>query len=230
MWEEKGGAEIIKFNNLKNKGSSLTVCVSIFVIVCILLILSGSYLIKQLNENDNYFYKAMKLINVLTDSGKNILNQGLPLLNSNLASPKVIPNNPEDMVKYFLYSLTRVDVADSKTLLSACISIMNIKKVNHINSTESLGLTDLETQYYQKPIEKIVKREQEVSQEEQKKISLFSKPLVAVYTTHNAETFIPTDGTAKIEGKNAGVAKVAKTLSETLEKKHSIKTVYTDTI
>lgn len=45
------------------------------------------------------------------------------------------------------------------------------------------------------------------------------KPLVAIYTTHNAETYEPTDGKPKLEGKNAGITKVATKLSETLESK-----------
>ncbi|MBZ4687249.1 MAG: hypothetical protein JG764_882 [Clostridiales bacterium] len=231
MWEEKGGAEIIKYNRLKDKRSSLAICVIFFVIVCILLIFSANLLISQLNETGNYFYKVMRLVSVLTDSGKNILNEGLPLLNSNLASSKVTLKTPEDIVQYFLYILTRVDVADSKTFLSACINIMDTVNVNNANSYDSLDLTEIETKYYQNIEDNKVRPENNNAKTHKEiKFPLSSKPLVAIYNTHNAETFIPTDGTSKIEGKNAGVAKVAKTLAETLEKKYGIKTVRSDTI
>ncbi len=55
-------------------------------------------------------------------------------------------------------------------------------------------------------------------------------PLIAVYNTHNAETYIPTAGKAKVEGDNGGVAKVAKILTVKLEEKYGITTVYADTI
>lgn len=55
------------------------------------------------------------------------------------------------------------------------------------------------------------------------------KPLVAIYTTHNSETYIPTDGKSKLEGKNAGVAKVAQKLAEELES-IGVKTIRSTTI
>jgi stage II sporulation protein P len=55
-------------------------------------------------------------------------------------------------------------------------------------------------------------------------------PLIAIYNTHNAETYIPSAGKAKVEGNNGGVAEVAKTLAVRLEEKHGIATVYVDTI
>ena len=39
-----------------------------------------------------------------------------------------------------------------------------------------------------------------------------SNPLVLIYCTHNAETYYPTDGADKLEGKNAGVYQVAKAI------------------
>ncbi|NLC08219.1 MAG: stage II sporulation protein P [Syntrophomonadaceae bacterium] len=56
------------------------------------------------------------------------------------------------------------------------------------------------------------------------------EPLIALYNTHNAETYIPTDGKAKVEGENGGVAQVAQTLKQTLENEYGIPTVYVDTI
>ena len=43
-----------------------------------------------------------------------------------------------------------------------------------------------------------------------------SKPLVLIYCTHNAETYYPTDGADKLEGKNAGVYFVAQALCDEL--------------
>lgn len=41
-------------------------------------------------------------------------------------------------------------------------------------------------------------------------------PLVGIYTTHNAEAYVPTYGKAKVEGENAGVYEVARHLREAL--------------
>lgn len=55
-------------------------------------------------------------------------------------------------------------------------------------------------------------------------------PLIAIYNTHNAETYIPTAGKARVDGENGGVALVAQTLTNKLEEKYGITTVYADTI
>ena len=43
-----------------------------------------------------------------------------------------------------------------------------------------------------------------------------SKPIVALYCTHSAETYPPTDGVEKLNGKNGGVHQVAQTLYDHL--------------
>lgn len=55
-------------------------------------------------------------------------------------------------------------------------------------------------------------------------------PLVALYCTHNAESYIPAQGKEKLEGKNGGVFMVAQHLEETLEKEYGISVVLSDTI
>lgn len=61
-------------------------------------------------------------------------------------------------------------------------------------------------------------------------VQLHGEPMVLVYNTHNAESYKPSDGTARLEGKNGGVAAVSKTLAQALESKHAIKTVNCDVI
>lgn len=59
---------------------------------------------------------------------------------------------------------------------------------------------------------------------------LDGEPVVLIYNTHNAEAYKPTDGVSRLEGKNAGVADVAKGLARNLESQYSIKTFYCDVI
>ncbi|MDS1029433.1 stage II sporulation protein P [Bacillota bacterium LX-D] len=63
-----------------------------------------------------------------------------------------------------------------------------------------------------------------LSKENMKNLEKNGNPLVAIYTTHNAETYIPTDGTDKLEGQNAGISKVAATLAQAL-KNRQIETI-----
>ncbi len=61
-------------------------------------------------------------------------------------------------------------------------------------------------------------------------VQLNGEPMILVYNTHNAETYKPSDGTSRVEGKNGGVADVAQALSSAMERKHSIKTLYSSVI
>lgn len=56
------------------------------------------------------------------------------------------------------------------------------------------------------------------------------EPLVFIYTTHNAETYIPTTGVAKEEGKNAGVTEVAAELARELEDTYGVPVALSRTI
>jgi len=47
-------------------------------------------------------------------------------------------------------------------------------------------------------------------------------PLVGIYNTHNAENYSPSGGDSKLEGKNAGVVRVAEVLETTLKEKYGI--------
>lgn len=53
-------------------------------------------------------------------------------------------------------------------------------------------------------------------------------PLVALYHTHNAEAYIPTYGSAKVEGENAGVFQVAQHLREVLQLNYNLPTVHSE--
>ncbi|MGI6224651.1 MAG: stage II sporulation protein P [Peptococcales bacterium] len=61
-------------------------------------------------------------------------------------------------------------------------------------------------------------------------VELTKDPVVLLYTTHNAETYQPTDGKSKLEGKNAGVAKVAQVMEETLQQEYGLRTIRSNNI
>lgn len=55
-------------------------------------------------------------------------------------------------------------------------------------------------------------------------------PLVAIYNTHNAESYAPSQGTEKLPGQNGGVVQVAAVLAETLTQDYGIPVVRSETI
>ncbi|MGI6065127.1 MAG: stage II sporulation protein P [Bacillota bacterium] len=57
-----------------------------------------------------------------------------------------------------------------------------------------------------------------------------TKPLVAIYCTHNAECYVPSQGKEKLEGKNGGVYIAAEHLKETLETKYQTAAILSNTI
>lgn len=61
-------------------------------------------------------------------------------------------------------------------------------------------------------------------------VQLNGEPMIFVYTTHNAESYRLSQGVARLEGKNGGIATVSQVLVKTLESKHHLKTVYSDVI
>lgn|GEM_PF-516802 len=54
--------------------------------------------------------------------------------------------------------------------------------------------------------------------------------VVGIYHTHNAESYVPSDGKAKLEGKNGGVFAVGSTLAQALREDYGINAVHAETI
>jgi len=64
----------------------------------------------------------------------------------------------------------------------------------------------------------------------EKKVAAGKEPLIAIYCTHNAESYVPSQGMERLEGKNGGVFTVAEHLKTTLEQKYGINTILNSTI
>jgi len=62
------------------------------------------------------------------------------------------------------------------------------------------------------------------------RVSPKGKVLIGIYTSHNAETYKPTDGVDRLPGKNGGVSKVAQVLASSLEEDYGIGTIYSPAI
>lgn len=53
---------------------------------------------------------------------------------------------------------------------------------------------------------------------------------LVLYHTHNAETYLPTDGVSKVSGKNGGVVQAAEVFQAALEQKYGVRTVHNKTL
>ncbi|GAW93459.1 stage II sporulation protein P [Calderihabitans maritimus] len=116
---------------------------------------------------------------------------------------------PEDFVEDAVRAVAQVKVNDPKSFLQAQLVLFN--------TIQGATLT----------AEASVAEEITVEKEEDKEIAVVetnvpvqlpsNEILVGIYNTHNAETYLPTDGTDRLEGKNGGVVKVAETLQNSLE-------------
>ena len=67
-----------------------------------------------------------------------------------------------------------------------------------------------------------------IPEDEYPPVQLDGEPMVLVYTTHNGEAYLPTQGVSRQDGKNSGITSVAEVLFQTLQNKHRLKTVYSD--
>ena len=61
-------------------------------------------------------------------------------------------------------------------------------------------------------------------------VELGQDPVVLIYNSHNAETYKPTFGTSRVDGRNGGVVTVAQIMEETLEGVYGIKTIRSTTL
>ncbi|KKM11015.1 hypothetical protein SY88_10775 [Clostridiales bacterium PH28_bin88] len=139
-----------------------------------------------------------------------------------------------DLVQSAMYTLTRVDIRNPKTLLTSQLAVLDAgaatAPVSSVASSviEDEGGQDAGSgQLIQAPM---ADEESPPSQVLPAPLVAGNVPLVGIYNTHNAETYIPTDGKEKLEGKNAGVVKVAEKLQWALENRYGLKTVRSETI
>lgn len=170
-----------------------------------------------------------KTVAILAKSGldfKAVFFNSLPIL-STTASAEVFTGSEwgqESLVESAINAVTDLDLQNPASFLGSQLTLLKI--VNPANSQAGVNiLEDTEGEYIPELGEDILPEEDvNNAYQDPKNFITSDKPLVAIYNTHNAETYRPTDGKDKIEGKNAGVATVAAKLAEALEAKQ-VKTI-----
>jgi stage II sporulation protein P len=228
-WKHRGeeGDKLRKYYRRKISLFSWLIAVALIL----LFFLAGIWIgvNKPYTTLDNYTNSSssllLLLVGILTDSHKAILNMTIPVLglnmDSHLSDFKI--NNSNDIVSKVFAGITNLGFNNSKKLLGSEIAFINNVELETDDEiiSESSELTEEERAYFEE-----LERKSAASE----KSSDNDKPLVLIYNTHNSETYAPTDGVEKVEGKNGGIEKVAAYLEKVLLEKYGVKSVRSTTI
>lgn len=171
--------------------------------------------------------KAIKALSIFVDYNKIVFNT-LPILASTQhveASTGLEPSE-ENLFTNPLAIITENNFANPKKLIQSQFPLL--KMVNTASG-------DYSEKIYEDREEELIPELEDGAFEEEKPNPVIpefiasEKPLVAIYNTHNAETYTLTDGKPKLEGKNAGVTKLAVKLEEVLNT-NGVRTIRSTTI
>lgn len=174
--------------------------------------------------------KLLKLLDIQEEKMRQILGEACPVVDQHIASNIKAKNNFWNLLSSGITLVTDIENGDPKEYLQTQMAALAI-----INSEETLAVGQIahsyenggEEDFYLETPEGLDDWHFEFKKEP---VELSKDPVILLYTTHNAETYRPTDGKSKLEGKNAGVAKVAQAFAETLENKYGLKTIRSETI
>ncbi|KUO51416.1 MAG: hypothetical protein APF76_13680 [Desulfitibacter sp. BRH_c19] len=175
------------------------------------------------SEDVAYFSNSINIMGVFTDSHRGILNLAIPLLGLQTGYSQNIYGSGDKLVQKVVSSIT--SITNPKSFLGSEIAFMKTSEMEDEDAiiSESPVITEEEKQFF----EELERRSREayLSNPGEESLASGDKPLVLIYNTHNSETYKPTDGVDKIEGKNAGIEKVAAHLEKILLEKHGINSV-----
>lgn len=183
------------------------------------------------NETAKNMGKVFRLFNINQEDLADILAEGMPSLKR--SSELSITSRLDDFFHSFLVILTGLDPTQPYAILGKEL-ILPINSINQdieipanvsIVTENNEGEYDFYLEYPDLDSDWIPSNIDDIPG-----VELDGDPMVLVYNTHNAETYLPTDGKSKLEGKNAGIVTVAKYLSKALESQHSLKTLRSDVI
>ncbi|MEW6661292.1 MAG: stage II sporulation protein P [Bacillota bacterium] len=176
-------------------------------------------------QQDSHLIRLLTGVSVETLKG--VLRQGM-LVVAVAGEIASIERQPGDLLQSTVKTLAQVDVFDPRSFLASQLAVLDVVPVAAApvvaRYVEDEGAEAQSGQLVELP------PEEEAAQPEPPPVVPSGSALVAIYNTHNAETYVPTDGKEKLEGKNGGVVKVAETLADVLSGKYGIKTARSEKI
>lgn len=179
---------------------------------------------------NSYYPEMGNLLGITEDNLKAMLQEGFPLLPSHERGGT--KSNVRKVLSQGLSYITGLEVNNPLSFLQAEMTILAVSDLeNKLTFGQNTGIAyagEIEEDFYLDTPPEL--EEWQFEFDESQPIELSKDPVVLIYNTHNAETYKPTDGVSKLEGKNAGIAKVAETLAKTIENKYGLKTIRSETI
>lgn len=155
---------------------------------------------------------------------KNILKTEMPVISIADSSVQVRPETGYTLVKIGLNLLSGVQMEDPLTYLKAEIPMMDVTPITPAtaDSFDETGFDEISVKPgppapATAPIEVANKIKSQ-------------KPLIALYNTHNSETFELTDGLTHLKGKAGGVTIVAQEIQKYIQEKYKIPVEYSPAI
>lgn len=168
------------------------------------------------------------LTGVSAETLKGVLRQGFAIVAIAGEVPSV-ERQPGDFLQSAVKTFAQVDIFDPRSFLASQMAVLDVVPVAAA-PVMARYVEDEQGEDAQSGQLVELPPEEEVVQPEPPPVVPSGAALVAIYNTHNSEAYVPTEGREKLEGKNAGVVKVAETLANTLSGRYGIKTVRSEKI
>ncbi len=154
---------------------------------------------------------------------KTILRLELPVLAVIDKNTDDQPLSRQDFLKLGLNLLAGIKLEDPLTYLKAEIPMMDVTPVT-ADSFDEIGTDEITEPSSSKPFNRTL---DQPAVDNRIKSDV---PLIALYNTHNSETFELTDGLTHLKGKAGGVTIVAAEIARVIEEQYGIAVEYSPTI
>ncbi|MFZ7103395.1 MAG: stage II sporulation protein P [Peptococcaceae bacterium] len=178
------------------------------------------------------FNKTLQLFDISEGKMKTILSEGCPLVALPASGENHDLPDPVRLLTLGLSYITDLNSSNPVTIFKSQMAVLAAVDPNElpVNIVEnpSAPAYDEEEDFYLETPPGLDDWHFEI--DETAPVELTKDPVVFIYNTHNAETYKPTDGTSKQEGKNSGIVKVAKVMAESLESQEGLKTIRSEVI
>lgn len=158
---------------------------------------------------------------------RTILSKGIPLLEEQLEARKEQREKKRDFCSALLYDIFQIDWHDMQTFLSSQIPLL-IAENNMLTINKTIALTGQTDNL--PATNKNASRPQPFQEKDEISKKIPGKPLIAIYHTHTAESYLPWAGVTHAQGgKKGNIVDVGNILSKCLEKQ-GIKVVHSVSI
>lgn len=174
-----------------------------FILIALVLfcVFFTSYIYKKINSFQTFpVFAAEKTVSKTTNFWSGLLGNIF-----NTTDADSVQKKP--LLDKILGKIAQVDISDPKRMLAMQLIAAPGKEEWYNSEPENEDI------YIPLP-----KKEKVVPFNPPEVSSVSGKPLIGIYSTHNAETYQLSDGVDKVEGKNGGVMKAAIRLKEELNK------------